>query len=323
MWPTDNPTADLRCVAFRTSSHPKHLPRVATTYHLDYRDINPIIRIAHRLAGPINIPHRQIFDHELVLVTKGATQYVEEAKSLVCVAGDMLVIPPFLWHGFSRSGDNSCEHIAVHFDFATGIPAASTGEQTPTAYEVRLSDGLRLPPLSRHDGHQAAVFANEMAALVRAWEDQQPPSALEARSHLLNILLALLREGRAPAAAAHKTSDARNRRRVERAIRYINQHLPERIAADDLAAATGLSVSQTARLFREQTGHSPMRYLRRARIDRARRLLGDVDLSIKEIAARCGFDDPYHFSRVFHEVDGLPPTLHREALLAGRTFPKG
>jgi AraC-like DNA-binding protein len=60
-----------------------------------------------------------------------------------------------------------------------------------------------------------------------------------------------------------------------------------------------------------------MEYLRRVRVRRARSLLGDVDLSIKEVARRVGFDDPYHFSKVFHKVDGLPPTLYREALLAG------
>jgi transcriptional regulator GlxA family with amidase domain len=60
-----------------------------------------------------------------------------------------------------------------------------------------------------------------------------------------------------------------------------------------------------------------MDYLRRVRVQQARVLLGDVDLSIKEIARRVGFDDPYHFSKVFHRIDGLPPTLYREALLAG------
>jgi AraC-like DNA-binding protein len=302
---------------------PVTLFRVAIAYPLDYRDINPIIRIAHRLAGPINIPLRRIFDHELVLITRGATEYFEDAKRVVSVEGDTLVIPPFLWHGFRPAGREPCEHIAVHFDFAPGVPAASSAEPSPSAYEVRLSDGLHLPSFLNHDRLQAPVVASEMAALVRAWEDPHPPAALAARSHLLSVLLALMRETSAPAATARKSGEARNRQRVKRAIRYIDEHLPARIAADDLAAAAGLSVSQTARLFREHTGHTPMQYLRRARIDRARRLLGDVDLSIKEIAQRCGFDDPYHFSRVFHEVDGLPPTLYREALLAGRPVPRG
>ena len=60
-----------------------------------------------------------------------------------------------------------------------------------------------------------------------------------------------------------------------------------------------------------------MEYLRRVRVQQARVLLEDVDLSIKEIARRVGFEDPFHFSKVFHRIDGLPPSLYREALLAG------
>jgi AraC-like DNA-binding protein len=294
---------------------------VPIVYALDYREIGPIIRIAHRLAGPIQIPHRQIFDHELVLITRGSTEFVDENATLLCRAGDMLLIRPFLWHGFRRVGASPCEHIAVHFDFAPAIPARSSGESNPAPYEVRLSHGLRLPNLAQRPAGRPSAIETEMAALVTAWENPRPPAALQARSHLLTILLALLRKNDAVENASMKQGESRSRQRVQRATRYIDEHLGQPIAADDLAAAARLSPSQTARLFRQQTGHTPMQFLRRARIDRARRLLADVDLSIKEIAAQCGFDDPYHFSRVFREVDGLPPTLYRQALLAGRPNP--
>ncbi|HLL88337.1 MAG TPA: helix-turn-helix transcriptional regulator, partial [Tepidisphaeraceae bacterium] len=76
--------------------------------------------------------------------------------------------------------------------------------------------------------------------------------------------------------------------------------------------------SRFTALFRAHTGTSPMGYVRKVRVDHARRLLADVDLSIKEVAARVGFDDAFHFSKVFRAVDGLAPTRYREALLAGR-----
>jgi transcriptional regulator GlxA family with amidase domain len=111
--------------------------------------------------------------------------------------------------------------------------------------------------------------------------------------------------------------ELRNRERINRTIRYIQEHLPEPIDVDLLSELADLSPSHLTRLFRELTGRSPMDYLRRARVQQARQLLGDVDLSIKEIASRVGFDDPYHVSKVFHRIDGLPPSLYREALLAG------
>ncbi len=84
------------------------------------------------------------------------------------------------------------------------------------------------------------------------------------------------------------------------------------------AQAAGLSPTRFAHRFRELTGYAPMEYLRRLRIDQARRLLADQSLSIRAVAERCGFTDPYHFSRVFRTIDGLSPSLYREAALAGR-----
>ena len=76
------------------------------------------------------------------------------------------------------------------------------------------------------------------------------------------------------------------------------------ISAADLERASGLGKSQLHALFRELTGHAPMTYLRRLRIDAAKALLEDPDLSIKQVALAAGFDDPYHFSRVFSRIDG-------------------
>jgi len=288
---------------------------VPTAYPLDYRDINPTIRIAHRLNGLLDIPRRRIFDHELVLITKVSAEFFDDVSRRHHTAGDLLVIFPLVWHGFRSINATPSEHIAVHFDFAPSTPPTSSTDAEPAAYEVRLSHGLRLPEfLPARDGRSAKLNL-ELAALVKEWEDPHPPAALAARSHLLSALIELLQTENS---ATRRPGEWRNAQRIERAIRYIEAHFSQHVDAGDLATAAGLSASQLTRLFREHTGHTPMQYLRRARIEQARRMLADVDLSIKEIAGRCGFDDPYHFSRVFHQVDGLPPTLYREALLAGR-----
>ena len=85
-----------------------------------------------------------------------------------------------------------------------------------------------------------------------------------------------------------------------------------------LERASGLSPSRLQALFREVTGFPPLDYLRRLRVEEARRLLADRRLSVKEVAARTGFRDTSHFSKVFRRVDGLAPAHYRDALLAGR-----
>jgi transcriptional regulator GlxA family with amidase domain len=84
-----------------------------------------------------------------------------------------------------------------------------------------------------------------------------------------------------------------------------------------LERISGLSASRLQALFREVTGYPPLEYLRRLRVEEARRLLADRRLSVKEVAARTGFRDTSHFSKVFRRVDGLSPAHFRDALLIG------
>ena len=53
-------------------------------------------------------------------------------------------------------------------------------------------------------------------------------------------------------------------------------------------------------------------YLNSLRINRALELIGDPDLSVSEISEKCGFSDPYYFSKVFKKITGLTPTEYRK-----------
>ena len=65
-------------------------------------------------------------------------------------------------------------------------------------------------------------------------------------------------------------------------------------------------------MFHEQTGTSPMRYLTDLRMSRARKLLADSSLTVREIAVRVGYPDPFHFSRSFKNAVGVSPAQFRE-----------
>lgn len=74
-----------------------------------------------------------------------------------------------------------------------------------------------------------------------------------------------------------------------------------------IAVQAGLSVSQTARRIRELTGLSPREFVIRARIERARRLMEESAMSLKQIAASLGYTDVYFFHRQFKAVAGVTP----------------
>jgi AraC-like DNA-binding protein len=78
-----------------------------------------------------------------------------------------------------------------------------------------------------------------------------------------------------------------------------------------LAAALGLSPGHASSRFRAEHGLSLKRWLDARRADRAGQVLAASDLPIAEVAARCGFADPFAFSRYFRRVTGNSPSAFR------------
>jgi AraC family transcriptional regulator len=81
----------------------------------------------------------------------------------------------------------------------------------------------------------------------------------------------------------------------------------------DVARACGLSVSRFIRGFRRTTGMPPHRWLRAARVERAREMLLNTKLALAQIAYECGFSDQSHFTRVFMTAVGTTPGAWRRA----------
>jgi AraC family transcriptional regulator len=94
---------------------------------------------------------------------------------------------------------------------------------------------------------------------------------------------------------------------LRRVRAYIDDHIGEHISLDELACQAGVSRFHFARQFRLSTGESPMGYLRRVRIERSKRILQTRGTTIAEVAARLGFSDQSHFTRIFGRLVGVSP----------------
>lgn len=81
----------------------------------------------------------------------------------------------------------------------------------------------------------------------------------------------------------------------------------------DLSKVLGISSSQLHRRFLEGVGATPMDWLRRERMNAAKRLLVQTEAPVRDVAARHGYPDPFHFSREFRRVTGLSPTAFRRS----------
>jgi AraC-like DNA-binding protein len=99
---------------------------------------------------------------------------------------------------------------------------------------------------------------------------------------------------------------------LQRILEHIRLHFAEDLMLADLARIGGISESGVHLLFRKHLQQSPHRHLLCVRIQEARRLLANSDLTIKEIAGACGFMSTENFCRNFRRENGVSAGEYRQ-----------
>jgi AraC-like DNA-binding protein len=107
--------------------------------------------------------------------------------------------------------------------------------------------------------------------------------------------------------------------KIDRSIAYMRDHLNEPLQVAKLAALANVSASHYFALFKRRTGCAPIDFFIRLRMRQACRLLGGTSLSVKEVAAALGYEDPFYFSRMFKSVVAVAPSEYR-AMYQGGAF---
>ncbi len=99
---------------------------------------------------------------------------------------------------------------------------------------------------------------------------------------------------------------------IERVVEHMQQHFGEKNTVAGLARLANMSAPHLLRLFSREKGVSPMEYLIRLRIDKARKLLRNPANTITEVSLQCGFNSTSHFSTCFAKRFGITPRQYRD-----------
>ncbi len=90
--------------------------------------------------------------------------------------------------------------------------------------------------------------------------------------------------------------------------------LYQRISVEDLAKASSLPVETFRKRFQSEIGEPPLQYLLHYKIAKAKEMIGNKELTIKQIAYETGFTDPYYFSRLFKQYENVSPLAFRKKI---------
>ncbi len=100
---------------------------------------------------------------------------------------------------------------------------------------------------------------------------------------------------------------------VQKAVSLMEAAIEEPVALSELTRRTGVSQRQLERLCKRYLGATPAQYYVQLRLERARRMLRQTDMSVAEVAIACGFVSLSHFAKVYRRHYGLSPREDRKA----------
>jgi AraC-like DNA-binding protein len=103
--------------------------------------------------------------------------------------------------------------------------------------------------------------------------------------------------------------------RVARVVRYLEDNFDQPLEVADIAKKTGMSVSTLHHTFKSVTAMSPMQYLKKLRLHRARHIIVADGSSAGEAGHRVGYNSASQFSREFKRLFGVPPSRVSESMV--------
>ena len=255
------------------------------------------INMAHNAIGlpGERVGPRVIRDHEFVWIHSGAPLLVHTGEHLALSPGDLVLLRPGIEHAFEW-GATAVLHGALHFQPG---PAELTALPDPSTWPLRRA-------LAREDalGH----VIDQLMRLVHGGHPARDRAGDTALRHLLTCFVLAAPSDLARPELPLPAPLARLFERVDAA--WSGDALAV-WTQEELAAMAGVSAAHLRKLFRASLGLSPVQCLRLLRLEWSASALLRSARPVQAVAAHCGFNDPFTFSRNFRARFGVSPSAFR------------
>ncbi len=251
---------------------------------------------------------------ELVIVLSGSAVHIVDGEQYMIRKGDIFVIAEDTEHGYDKPEDFHICNIMFRKRFLdlTSMDIAGTpGFQALFVLEPQQSKTKGFTSYLKLMPDEQLRIEKMVAALHKEYHSRAAGWQTMVRAEFLCLVVELSR--------MYDTSSIEHDMGIVKlapALAFIERYFQEEMTVTGLAELTHYSERQFLRLFKEATGYRPMQYITRLRIHTARRLLCETELSVTEIAERCGYTDSSYFTRVFQQNCGISPRAYRKDAIA-------
>lgn len=241
-----------------------------------------VFNAVQRDCGPRWSLGRGVMDcHNLMFITDGACDFYLDGEKLRLSAGDVI----YYHVGSEREANNQSPGTRLYaFDFY-----------------LYGCDRLPLPSVMHFSDFEQ--FMPNFRNLFFSWYEKSEGYKLVCSGIFMMILSSLLHP------AARKNTNPH----VTAMKEFIKNHLDETVTVDTLAKEVNLSTAYCGELFMKYEGVTIHEFINNLRINRAKDLLAEDQMSISEIASASGYSDVFYFSKKFKALTGMSPSEYRKS----------
>lgn len=220
-------------------------------------------------------------------VVKGRGTVTVEGRSYTAHTGNVYIVPPETDHNYYSSADDPW--IKIFFNVRGPLPKALLKAYGLWGRVVFPAQELMPLFLQFYRIAQGGQLHDEVIA----------PCTLKLHE-IVGRLAVLTAAGDAVSSEAYCL---KNR---------LDSRLDGEVTTEELAAAIHRSKDYVTKLFRREFGETPHAYFLRRKMEMAQGLLTDTHLSVAQVAAAVGYDDPHYFSNTFKKHAGVSPAQFRK-----------
>ena len=232
---------------------------------------------------------------EFLRVQKGMMYLIHGANLTKVHEGEIVILPPKLPHK-AYTTDTDVLYDVLMFD----VHSFYNDSAVCQTYLSAICDGrAKFDITTAHP-----LLLDCVDNLISKWE----LNSLEVTASIYRLLFLLFEH----ALLEFQTEIDKNDL-IKNVISYMEKNLTKDISTSSLCAHFGYTTAHFCRKFKDETGLTPMTYLKIYRMEKASKLLKKGVLNISEVAAECGYLDSNYFTRCFKSHFGFPPSQLRSS----------
>lgn len=243
---------------------------------------------------------------EIRYIFSGTGKYLIDNKIYNVKPGDIVICNPGVKH--KNIFDSSNEPIIEFHAGFTDIHIRNLPDNT--LYIKNNYPLLDIPSNHRQE------FVKCCYEILSEQETRKPYNDLMIKSLFMKLLVLIIRElypqqnqNEIPAGCNFESSNKTYI--VNTIISYLNENYERKVSLNKISQNMYLSPVYISKLFKEETGESPINYLIQIRLEKAKHILvNEKNKSIKDVAKSVGYDDAYYFSKLFKKYYGISPSYY-------------